>query len=153
MAAAYASSLQWPAYVFSDVPTGADQALNRGQAMHRLHKATIVSAAHDSSLESDERLAMLFEGSFWGNDRGRGDASGVGHLTSPILFHSGASSNFVSPRLLQQLAISCSSSLQHCAWQMTLQPLSWVKSGFDSSCSRSLVLFLAMSQTCVMSLT
>ena len=74
--------------MFSDVPTGADQALNRGQAMHRLHKATIVSAAHDSSLESDERLAMLFERSFWGNDRGRGDVSGVGHLTKLDLSNS-----------------------------------------------------------------
>ena len=30
----------------------------------RLHNVTVLSAAHDSGLESDERLAMLFEGTF-----------------------------------------------------------------------------------------
>ena len=99
-------SLSWPVYVFTDVPTGADRALNRGQSMHRLHNATVLSAAHDSDLESEERLAMLFEGSFHGGIGGRGN----GILTSPILFDSGASSNFVSPRLLHQLAISYSPS-------------------------------------------
>ena len=99
---ARSDSLAWPVYVFTDVPTGADQALNRGQSMHRLHNATVVSAAHDSNLESNERLAMLFEGHF--GRSGRND----GGLTAHILFDSGASSNFVSPRLLQQLAVSYS---------------------------------------------
>ena len=34
--------------------------------MDRLHKATVISAADDSDLESNERLAMLFEGTFSG---------------------------------------------------------------------------------------
>jgi len=102
---AASTSLSWPVYIFTDVPTGADQALNRGQSMHRLHNATVLSAADDSNLESSERLAMLFEGSFYGNVGGRHDG-----VTSSILFDSGASSNFVSPRLLQQLAVSYSSS-------------------------------------------
>ena len=82
---ARSDSLAWPVYVFTDVPTGADQASNRGQSMHRLHNATVVSAAHDSNLESNERLAMLFEGHF--GRCGRND----GGLTAPILFDSGAS--------------------------------------------------------------
>ena len=56
--------------MFTDVPTGADQALTRGQSMHRLNRAAVVSsdaACTDSDLESDERLAMLFEGSFGSN--------------------------------------------------------------------------------------
>ncbi len=97
-------SLSWPVYVFTDVPTGADQALNRGQSMHRLRRATVLSAAPDSDLESDVRLAMLFGGSFLRDGGGRH----YGGLTSPILFDSGASSNFVSPRLLQQLAVTYS---------------------------------------------
>ena len=51
--------------------------------MHRLHNATVVSAAHDSNLESNERLAMLFEGHF--GRCGRND----GGLTAPILFDFG----------------------------------------------------------------
>ena len=46
----------------SDMPSAADQALGRGHSMHRLHNATVLSAASDSEFESDERLAMLFEG-------------------------------------------------------------------------------------------
>ena len=46
-------SLHWPVYVFTDVPTGADQALNRGQSMHRLHNARVLSAVQDSGLDSD----------------------------------------------------------------------------------------------------
>ena len=49
---ARSDSLAWPVYVFTDVPTGADQALSRGQSMHRLHNATVVSAAHDSRAPS-----------------------------------------------------------------------------------------------------
>ena len=63
---------------------------------HRLHNATVLSAASDSSFESDERLAMLFEGSLGG-----GGLDGRG-LTAPILFDIGASSNFVSHRFLNQ---------------------------------------------------
>lgn len=92
----------WPVYVFTDVPSAAYQALGRGQSMHRLHNATVLSAAHDSDLESNERLAMLFEGSLAGGFGHRSDAAG---LTAPILVDTGASSNFVSPRLLQQLAL------------------------------------------------
>ena len=47
---------------------------------------------------------MLFEGSLGG-----GGLDGRG-LTAPILFDTGASSNFVSPRFLKQAAISYSSS-------------------------------------------
>ena len=72
--------------------------------MHRLHHATVLSAADDSELESDERLAMLFERSF-GSTLG-----GHGVLDAPILFDTGATSNFISPRLLQRLGISYSSS-------------------------------------------
>ena len=87
------------------MPSAADQALGRGQSMHRLHNATVLSAAADSDFESDERLAMLFEGSLGGSG-----LDGHGQLTAPILFDTGASSNFVSPRLLKQAAISYSSS-------------------------------------------
>ena len=45
---------------------------------------------------------MLFEGGFSGQDRSR--------LEAPILLDSGASSNFVSPRLLRQLAITYKST-------------------------------------------
>ena len=34
--------------------------------MHRLHNATVFSAASDSSFGSDEHSAMLFEGSLGG---------------------------------------------------------------------------------------
>ena len=95
------SSLNWPVYVFTDVPSGADQALSHGQYMHRLHNATVLSAAHDSYSESNERLAMLFEGTFNGSRP-------YGGLTAPILLDTGASSNFVSPRLLQRLGITYS---------------------------------------------
>ena len=50
---------------------------------------------------------MLFEGASHGGFGGRGHR---GELTSVILFDSGASSNFVSPRLLQQLGSSYSPS-------------------------------------------
>lgn len=105
-------SLQWPVYVFTDGPTAADQALGHGQSMHRLHNATVLSAAHDTDLDSDQRLAMLFEGSFPGHVRGGGRD---GNLVAPILFDTGASANFVSPRLLQKLEISyapCSATLR-----------------------------------------
>ena len=72
--------------------------------MHRLHSATVLSAASDSSFESDERLAMLSGGSLGG-----GGLDGPG-LTACILFDTGASSNFVNPRFLKQAAISTSSS-------------------------------------------
>ena len=107
---ASSSSLSWPVYIFTDVPTGADQALSRGQSMHRLHHATLASSSsspQDSDLESDERLAMLFEGSFVGHFAGRLRDGGV---DAPILLDSGASANFVSPRLLKHLAVTCSPS-------------------------------------------
>ncbi|DBA79948.1 TPA: hypothetical protein ACH3X1_008153 [Trebouxia sp. C0004] len=82
-------SLNWPVYIFTDVQTAAYEALGRGQSMHRLHNATVLAASHDSDLESDERLAMLFEGSFLGDCIGRGGSTGGsngGQLTAPILF-------------------------------------------------------------------
>ncbi|KAA6424326.1 MAG: hypothetical protein FRX49_05538 [Trebouxia sp. A1-2] len=84
----------------SDTDSGADQALTRGQSMHRLHNATVASASDEINSDSDERLAMLFEGSFGcgGHDGYRVDTS--------ILFDSGATSNFVSPRLLKRLAVN-----------------------------------------------
>ncbi|KAA6427324.1 MAG: hypothetical protein FRX49_01989 [Trebouxia sp. A1-2] len=90
--------------LLTDVPTGADQALSRGQSMHRLHNATVAPASDEVDSDSDERLAMLFEGSFGcgGRDGHRVDTS--------ILFDSGATSNFVSPRLLKQLAVNYSPS-------------------------------------------
>ena len=63
-------SLNRPVYVFTDVPSAVDQALGRGQSMHRLHNATV-------------QLYLILL------------------LLRPF------------------------------AWQMTLQPLSWVKSGLD----------------------
>ena len=48
---------------------------------------------------------MLFEGSFRGDFDGRGGGYG-GQLNFPILFDTGASSNFVNPTLLQKLGIS-----------------------------------------------
>ena len=73
--------------------------------MYRLHNATVLSAAAESDLESDERLAMLFEGFLGGSG-----PDGHGGLTAPILFDAGASPNFVCPRFLKQAAISYSSS-------------------------------------------
>ena len=107
---AAAPSLHWPAYVFTDVPTAADQALERGHSMHRLHNATVPSLAHDSDLESDERLAMLFEGTFPCPTPGAISGGGDGGVTSPVLLDTGASANFVSPRLLRQLAVSYAAS-------------------------------------------
>ena len=43
-------SLHWPVYIFTDVPTASYEALGRGQSMHRLHNATVLSAVHDSDL-------------------------------------------------------------------------------------------------------
>ena len=144
---AASTSLSWPIHIFTDMPTSADHALNRGQSMHRLHNASVLSAAAaDSSLDSDERLAMLFEGSFNGNVGDR-----HGRVTSSILFDSGASSNFVSPRL-NSLQSPTLPLLQLSACLMTLQLPSWVKPGSDSNCNPSLGLFLAMLQTCVTSL-
>ena len=99
-------SLHWPVYIFTNVPTASYEALGRGQSMHRLHNASVLSAARDSDLESDERLAMVFEASFCGDYDGRGGDRG--QPTSPIniLFDTGASSNFVNPGLLQKLGIS-----------------------------------------------
>ena len=60
------------------MPTGADQVLTRGQSMHRLNRAAVVSpnaACNDSDLESDARLAMLLEGFLGGN----GGAGGGQH--------------------------------------------------------------------------
>ena len=47
------------------MPTGADQALSRGQSMHMLHNATVASASDETDSDSDERLAILFEGCFY----------------------------------------------------------------------------------------
>ena len=43
-------SLSWPVYIFTDVPSGADQAFSSGQSMHRLHNAVVSSVAPDSDL-------------------------------------------------------------------------------------------------------
>ena len=42
------------------------------QTSHRLHDATVPCAAHEFDSKYDERLAMLFEGSFHSSIRGRG---------------------------------------------------------------------------------
>lgn len=62
----------------------------------------LVSAVDYPGQCPDGRLSMLFEGSFGGDDGGR--------LKAPILLDSGASTNFVSPRLLKQLSISFTTS-------------------------------------------
>lgn len=99
-------SLNWLVYVFTVVPTGADPALNHGQYMHRLHKVTVSSVAHTFDLQSDKRLAMLFEGSFpTGFGKGRGDR-GRCLLDAPTLFETRASSRSVSPKVLQGLTVS-----------------------------------------------
>ena len=120
-------SLNWPVYIFSDVPSAADQAadqaIGRGQSMHRLHKATVVSAASDPDLESDERLAMLFEGSLGGN---RVDGGG---LIAPILFDTGASQTLYPLDSWHKLPFLIPLLLRPFAWPMTLHPLSWVESG------------------------
>ena len=73
--------------------------------MHRLHKATVAFASDGIDSGSDERLAMLFEGSF---DCSRRDEHV--RVDAPISLDSGATSNFVSPRLLKQLAVNYSPS-------------------------------------------
>ena len=83
------------------MPSAAHAACDQGMPLHGLHSATVMSA--NACLEPpDERLAMLFEGDFSGQDGCR--------LEAPILLDSGASSNFVSPRLLRQLAITYTST-------------------------------------------
>ena len=72
--------------------------------MHRLHNATVGSAAHDSDSEADERLAMVIEGSLTGGLCGA-DAGGL----TAVLLDTRATANFVSPRL-QRVAITYSSS-------------------------------------------
>ena len=88
-------SLNWPVYVFIDVPSRyllLIRHLVAAKSMHRLHNATVLSAAADSDFESDERLAMLFEGSLGGS---RSD--GHGGLTAPILFDTGGILKFCEP--------------------------------------------------------
>lgn len=93
--------IDWPVYVYTDVPDEACKASSQGQPMHGLHKATVVAAARGAEFPVDKRLAMLFEGCFGGSDGG---------VKAPVLLDSGASSNFVSPGLLQQLGVSYSPS-------------------------------------------
>ena len=59
-----ASGLKFLHLIFTGAPTGADQAFNEAQFEHRLYNATTLSAAYGSDLESDKRLADLFEGPF-----------------------------------------------------------------------------------------
>ena len=94
--------INWPVYVYSDATSAVGKAFDDGRPVHGLHGATVVSAVHFSHLSPDGHLSMLFEGSFGGEDGGR--------LKAPILLDSGAITNFVSPSLLKQLAISFTSS-------------------------------------------
>ncbi|KAA6418859.1 MAG: hypothetical protein FRX49_11215 [Trebouxia sp. A1-2] len=92
------STQPWPVYVYTDVPSVAHAACEQGPPTHSLQGAAVISAAaYPKPTPSTERLAMLFEGDF------QGDAA---QLEAPVLLDSGASSNFVSPRLLRQLAIT-----------------------------------------------
>ena len=99
--AATSPGVQWPVYIYTDVPSAAHAACDQGQPVHGLNSASVTSAAACPE-PPDERLAMLFEGGFQGQDGAR--------IEAPVLLDSGASSNFVSPRLLRQLALSYSSS-------------------------------------------
>ena len=87
--------VHWPIYVYTDVPSAAHAAGDQGMPVHGLHSATVMSA-NACPEPADERPAMLFEGDFSGQDGFR--------LEAPVLLDSGASFNFVSPRLLRQLA-------------------------------------------------
>ena len=100
--AAIAPGVSWHVYIYIDVPDEGSTAFDSGQPVHKLHNATIVSVAQGVDTPVDKRLAMLFEGCFWG-EHGPG-------LSAPVLLDSGASSNFVSPGFLQQLSISHSPS-------------------------------------------
>ena len=100
--AATSPGVQWPVYVYTDVPSAAHAACEQGHPAHSLQGAAVISAAAcPKPTPSNERLAMLFEGNFQGE---------AARLEAPVLLDSGASSNFVSPRLLQRLAITYSSS-------------------------------------------
>ena len=55
-------SLNWPGYVFTHVPTGADQALTREEWMHRAAVISSSAACNDFDSKLDERLVMLFKG-------------------------------------------------------------------------------------------
>ena len=143
-------SLNWPVYIFTDAPTAACEALGRGQSMHRLHNATVLSAAHDSDLESKEHLAMLFEGSFCGGFDGRGGDGG--QLNSPILFDTGASSSFVNPSLLQKLGISYAPSFATLSLADDSSSPILGKFRLRLSYTLSILWFLVMLQTSVMNL-
>ena len=80
------------------LPVVAGKAFPDGRLLHGLHGATVAAAADCRDLSPDGRLSMLFEWTFGGADGGR--------MTAPILLDSGASTNFVSPCLLKQLAVS-----------------------------------------------
>ena len=92
----------WPVYIYSYAPTAVEKAFADDRPSHGLHGATVAAAVDCPDLSPDGRLAMLLEGSFGGADGGR--------MTAPILLDSGASTDFVSPRLLKQLALSYPSS-------------------------------------------
>ncbi|DBA66140.1 TPA: hypothetical protein ACH3X2_002616 [Trebouxia sp. C0005] len=86
--AATSPGVQWPVYVYTDVPSAAHAACEQGHPTHGLQGAAVIfTAACPKPTPSDERLAMLFEGDFQGE---------AARLEAPVLLDSGASSNFVS---------------------------------------------------------
>ena len=94
--------VHWPIYIFTDIaPDVVDITVER-TPLHGLHHATVVpdhvdamTAQQPSVLSTDKHLTMLLEGQC---SRQR--------LKLQILMDTGASCNFVSPRILAQLKMS-----------------------------------------------
>ena len=88
----------WPISVYTDVPSDAYAALEHDQPLHKLCIAVLSTTTHYAKSNADKRLAMLYEGLCL---RGHG-----GQLGTSVLLDTGATSNFVSPKVLQRLSIS-----------------------------------------------
>ena len=94
--------VHWPVYVYTDVPAEKRDISVEKILLHDLHNASVL---HDSLntmptsdptvLSTDNHLTMLFEGS-----------TVQQRLKLRVLRDTGASANFVSPRILQQLKLS-----------------------------------------------
>ena len=93
-------AVQWPVYVYTDVPADAAAAPDiavEQTPLHSLHNAVLCSVelqsdCADHVLSTDKHLTMLFEGLILHQ-----------RLPATILLDSGASTNFVHPKLVQQL--------------------------------------------------
>ena len=91
--------IHWPVYVYTDIPVNTVDIAVESTTLHGLHNATVVHdntdaiPVPDSSITgTDKHLTMLFEGT-----------TVQQRLKLQVLLDTGASANFVSPRVLADL--------------------------------------------------